>query len=100
MGTTATIIKRVLTGAAITLGVLVLIGIVGGVLVFRAIVEPDSASFGTIADEAKAAGRSKQTLPAVAKPCSEEPADCSYLAHMDKELLLKPADGAAYPKEI
>jgi hypothetical protein len=100
MASIATGVKRVLKWAAITLGVLVLIGLVSGVLLFRAIVEPDSAKFGTIPDEAKAAGRTRQTLPAVARPCSEEPADCSYLAHMDKGLLVKPADDAAYPKEI
>ena len=35
-----------------------------------------------------------------AKPCDQEPADCSYFAAMDKGLLLKPANGADYPKEI
>ena len=53
-----------------------------------------------VPDEAKAAGRTPQTLPAAAKPCSEEPADCSYFARMDKGLLVKPPVGAAYPKEI
>jgi hypothetical protein len=100
MGTIAAIVRRVLKWAAITLGVLVLVGLVGGFFVVRAIVEPDSAKFGTIPDEAKAVGRTPQTLPAVAKPCSEEPADCSYFAHMDKGLLLKPETGAAYPAEI
>src|SRR5262249_30317081 len=55
---------------------------------------------GTIPDEAKAAGWSAQRLPALAKRCDQEPADCSYFAHMDKELLVKPADGVSYPKEI
>ena len=62
--------------------------------------EPDSGKFGTIADEAKAAGRTPQSLPALARPCSEEPADCNYFAEMDKGLLVKPAAGALYPKEI
>jgi hypothetical protein len=74
--------------------------VVAGFLVFRAIVEPDSAKFGTIADEAKAAGLTRQSLPALAKPCNQEPADCSYFARMDEGLLLKPADPDAYPKEI
>jgi hypothetical protein len=102
MGTIASILGRVLKWAAITLGVLVVVLVVAGFFVFRAIVEPDSAKFGTIPDEAKAAGRTPQSLPAVAKPCSDdpEPADCSYFAHMDKGLLVKPAAGAAYPKEI
>jgi hypothetical protein len=100
MRSIAAVLRRVLKWAAISLGVLLLVLVVGGFLVFRAIVEPDSANFGTIPDEAKAAGRTRQTLPAVAKPCGEEPADCSYFAHMDKGLLVKPADGAAYSKEI
>ena len=102
MGSIAAILGRVVKWAAITLGVLVVVLVVAGFFVFRAIVEPDSAKFGTIPDEAKAAGRTPQTLPAVAKPCSEnpEPADCSYFAHMDKGLLVKPAAGAPYPKEI
>src|SRR5271154_3092182 len=100
MSTIAAILRRVLKWAVITLGVLCVVLVVGGFLVFRAIVEPDSAKFGTIPDEAKAAGRAPQSLPAVAKPCSDEPADCSYFVHMDKGLLVKPAAGVPYPKEI
>ncbi len=100
MRSIAAILRQILKWAAVSLGVLLLVLVVGGFLVFWAIVEPDSAKFGTIPDEAKAAGRTRQTLPAFAKPCSEEPADCSYFAHMDKGVLVKPADGAAYPKEI
>jgi hypothetical protein len=100
MRTIAAISRRVLKWAVITLGILCVVLLVGGFLVVRAIVEPDSAKFGTIPDEAKAAGRTRQTLPAVARPCDEEPADCSYFARMDKGLLVKPADGAGYPKEI
>jgi len=100
MRSIAVILRRVVKWAAISLGVLVLAVVVGGFLIFRAIVEPDSAKFGTIPDEAKAAGRTRESLPAVARPCREEPADCSYFAQMDKGLLVKPADGAAYPKEI
>jgi hypothetical protein len=54
------------------LGILCVVFLLGGFLVVRTIVGPDSAKFGTIADEAKAAGRTRQTLPAVAKPCDEE----------------------------
>ncbi|GGF47288.1 hypothetical protein GCM10011611_62150 [Aliidongia dinghuensis] len=100
MRTIAAIVGRVLKWAAISLAALVLVAIVGGFLALWAIVEPDRSKFGTIPDEAKAAGRTRQSLPAVAKPCSEEPADCSYFAEMDKGLLVKPADGAPYPKEI
>ena len=100
MRTIAARLARVLKWAVVVLAVLILVVVVGGVLVFQAIVEPDSAKFGTVPDEAKAAGRTRQTLPAVAKPCGEEPADCSYFAKMDKGLLVKPADGAAYAKEI
>ena len=100
MRTIAARLARVLKWAVVVLAVLILVVVVGGVLVFQAIVEPDSAKFGTVPDEAKAAGRPRQTLPAVAKPCGEEPADCSYFAKMDKGLLVRPADGAAYAKEI
>lgn len=96
----AAILRRLLKWAAITLGVLGLIVIFGGFLAFRILVEPDSAKFGTIPDEAKAAGRTRESLPAVARPCGEAPTDCNYFAQMDKGLLVKPADGAAYPKEI
>jgi hypothetical protein len=100
MRTIAAIFGRVLKWVVISLGVLCVVLAVGGFLVLRAIVEPDSGKFGTIPDEAKTAGRTPRSLPAVAKPCGEEPADCSYFAHMDKGLLVKPADGTSYPKEI
>jgi hypothetical protein len=100
MKSTAVVLGRVLKWTAISLAVLCLVLVVGGFLVFRAIIEPDSAKFGTIPDEAKAAGLARQSLPAVAKPCKDEPADCSYFAHMDKGLLVKPENGAAYPPEI
>jgi hypothetical protein len=100
MSSIARISRRIVKWAAISLAVLLLALVVGGFLIFRAIVEPDSARFGTVPDEAKAVGRTRESLPAVAKPCNEEPADCSYFAEMDKGLLVKPADGAAYPKEI
>src|SRR5215510_10472669 len=93
-------LRRILKWAVISLGVLCLVLIVGGVVIFRIIVEPDSAKFGTIPDEAKRAGRTRETLPAFARPCGEAPDDCNYFALMDKKLLVKPADGAAYPKEI
>jgi hypothetical protein len=100
MRTIAAILRRVFKWAVISLAVLCVVLVMGGFLAFRLIVEPDSGKFGTIPDEAKLAGRTRQTLPAVAMPCDEEPADCSYFAHMDKGLLVKPANGAAYPKEI
>ncbi len=100
MTTIAAVLRRVLKWAVIALGVLGVVLVLGGFLAFRVIVEPDSGKFGTVPDEAKIAGRTRETLPAVARPCDEEPADCSYFAHMDKGLLVKPANGAAYPKEI
>ena len=75
---------RVVKWAAISLAVLVLVLVVGGFLAFRSIVEPDSAKFGTIPDEAKAAGRTRETLPAVAKPCGEEPAQQKHHAQDPK----------------
>ena len=68
MRTIAAVLRRVLKWAVISLGVLCVVLVIGGFLVFRLIVEPDSAKFGSIADEAKAAGRTAQTLPAVARP--------------------------------
>jgi len=100
MRTIAAILRPILKWAAISLGVLIVVVLVGGFVAFRMIVEPDSAKFGTVPDEAKAAGRTAQSLPEVARPCDVEPADCSYLAQMDKGLLVKPADGAPFPKEI
>jgi hypothetical protein len=100
MTSIAAILRRIVKWAAITVGILVVVLIVGGFFVFRAIVEPETAKFGTVPDEAKVAGRTPESLRAVAKPCSEEPADCSYFARMDKGLLVKPAAGAGYPPEI
>src|SRR5215468_9762090 len=87
----AAILRRVVKWTAISLAVLLLVLVVGGFLVVRAIVEPDSAKFGAVPDEAKAAGRTRESLPVADEPS---------FARMDKGLLVKPADGAAYPKEI
>ena len=102
MSTITARLRRILKWSLVALAGLCLVLVVGGVLVFRAIVEPDSAKFGTIPDEAKAAERTPQTLPALAESCSKEPepAECSYFAGMDKGLLVKPAKGASYPPEI
>src|SRR6266566_199558 len=91
MGTIVAVLRRVLKWSVAVLAVLSVVLLVGAFLVLWALVEPDSAKFGTIPDEAKAAGRTRETLPAAA---------ASYFARMDKGLLVKPADGAAYPKEI
>ena len=91
MGTIVAVLRRVLKWSVAVLAVLSVVLLVGAFLVLWAVVEPDSAKFGTIPDEAKAAGRTRETLPAAA---------ASYFARMDKTLLVKPADGAAYPKEI
>jgi hypothetical protein len=89
--TIMTALGRILKWAAIALGVLAFVAVVAGILVVRTIIEPDRAKFGTIPDEAKAAGRTRQTLAASAAP---------FFASMDKGLLAKPGDGTAYPKEI
>ena len=52
-----------------------------------------------IADEAKAAGRTRRSLPALARTSSEERADCRYSVRMDKGLPVKPADSFADLKE-
>jgi hypothetical protein len=92
--------RRILKWTVISLVGLAVILSVVTVIIVRAVVEPDSAKSGTIPDEAKKAGWTREKLPAVAQPCKEEPADCSYFAQMDKGLLVKPADGVSYPKEI
>jgi hypothetical protein len=92
--------RRIVKWTVISLVSLVVIVCVAGLLIVRAVVEPDSSKFGTVPDEAKKAGWTREKLPAVAKTCEEEPADCNYFAQMDKGLLVKPADGAAYPKEV
>lgn len=92
--------RRILKWTGISLLALVVVVGVVAVFVVRALIEPDSAKFGTVPDEAKKAGWTREMLPAVAKPCDVEPADCSYFAGMDKGLLVKPADGKPYPPEI
>ena len=71
MTTIAAVLRRVLEWAVITLGILCVVLLLGGFLAFRIIVEPDSGKFGTVPDEAKLAGRTRETLPAVARPCDE-----------------------------
>ena len=93
-------LRCILKWTVISLVGLAVILSVAAVLVVRALIEPDSAKFGTVPDEAKTAGWTREKLPAIAKPCGQEPYDCSYFAKMDKGLLLKPAAGAPYPKEI
>ena len=84
------VLGRVLKWVAIVAAVLVVVILVVGVVVLRAVIEPDSARFGTIPDEAKAAGLSAKDLPAAAAP---------YFVAMDKGLLVPPANGT-YPAEI
>src|SRR5580765_8511447 len=91
MRTIAAMLGRILKWSVIVLAVLSVVLLVGGFFAFRAVVEPDSAKFDAIPDEAKEAKRTRESLSAEAVP---------YFAQMDKGLLVKPADGAAYPKEI
>ena len=91
MRTIAAMLGRILKWSVIVLAVLSVVLLVGGFFALRAVVEPDSAKFGTIPDEAKEAKRTRESLAAEAVP---------YFAQMDKGLLVKPADGAAYPKEV
>ncbi|HTO78513.1 MAG TPA: hypothetical protein VMJ31_01920, partial [Methylocystis sp.] len=56
-----------------------------------AIVEPRWSEFGTVPDEATRAGLTRKNFPA---------ADDEYFTKMDKGLLVKPAEGIAYPPEI
>lgn len=91
---------RMLKWAAISLVAVSLVAVIAGVLALLSLVEPETAKFGTIPDEAKAAGRMRASLPAIAKPCAEEPADCNYFAAMDKGVLAKPGPAGAYSKEV
>jgi hypothetical protein len=52
-----------------------------------------------IADDAKAAGRTRHSLPVFPRPCSEKPADCKCSVRTDKGLVVKVANGAANLKE-
>lgn len=52
-----------------------------------------------IADEAKAAGHTRHSLPVLARTSSEELDDCRYSVRMDKGLPVKPADSLADLKE-
>lgn len=77
-----------------TLGIvagLAVVAVIATVLVVRAVIEPDARAFGTIQDEALAAGRTRESFPAAGEP---------YLAEMDKGLLLPPGPGEDYPPEI
>ena len=76
--------------AGLALVLVLVIGIAGYVLL-RGFIEPDREAFGTIKDEAAAAGLSGDDF---------RPADEPYFAAMDKGLLLPPAPGQEYPPEI
>jgi hypothetical protein len=100
MTSIARIVGRVLKWTAVAVGVLLVVVAFGGFLVLRAIVEPDSASFGTVPDEAKTANRTRESLSPLTHCNEQQSADCSSFAGMDKGVLAKPADGAAYRPEI
>ena len=83
-------LRRVLKWVAgLILVLVVTVGIVG-FLVLRAFVEPDEDLFGTLPDEAKAAGLTRADFTAAPEP---------YFAEMDKGVLRRPEDGV-YAKEI
>lgn len=100
MRTITVLARRALKWGLITLGLLLAVVIVTVGVAFWVIVEPRSAKFGTIPDEAKAARMTRENLPAVLGPCTENSDDCGYFAHMDKGLLLKPAKGVSDRPEI
>jgi hypothetical protein len=87
----AAVLLGMVKWAAVVAAVLVVLVLVGGFFVVRAIVEPDSGKFGTVPDEAKTAGLTRDKLAGAGDP---------YFALMDKQLLAKPAAGADYPTEI
>ncbi|MCP3463508.1 cytochrome c [Bradyrhizobium sp. CCGUVB23] len=89
---------RIFKWTAISLAVLSVLLVIGGVVLFREIVEPRSSEFGTNPDEAKKAGLSRQSLRA--EDCDRDPGDCAYFSQMDKGLLVKPAAGAPFRDEV
>ncbi|SHG86463.1 hypothetical protein SAMN02745157_4965 [Kaistia soli DSM 19436] len=90
----STIMRRIVRflawGVAILAGVFVLVAI-GGIILVRSLVEPDSGKFGHVEDEARHVGLDRSYFHA---------ADDPYFVDLDKGLLKKPAPGAAYPPEI
>jgi hypothetical protein len=82
---------RALKWTAIFIGALVVFAIGIVVWAFYYFVEPQWSKFGTVKDEAMRAGLTRKNFPA---------ADDDYFVKMDKGLLVKPANGAAYPHEI
>jgi hypothetical protein len=91
MRTIGALLLRVVKWVAVVAAVLVVVLVVGGFLVVRAIVEPDRASFGSVPDEAKRANLTRDKLPGAADP---------YFALMDKGVLAKPATGAGAAPEV
>lgn len=84
-------IRRILLRTGLVLvGLVVVLAVVAAFFAYR-LLEGDTAAFGNVQDEAKLAQRTPQSLPASSAP---------YFAAMDKGLLLAPAPGQPYPKEI
>ncbi|MGE0418920.1 MAG: hypothetical protein AB7O80_19115 [Acetobacteraceae bacterium] len=76
---------------AIGFSILVPLTVIGAAALLWAIIEPDSSRFGTIPDEAKAAGRSPASLAAANDP---------YFVRMDKGILALPPSDQPYRREI
>ncbi len=77
-----------------TLGIIVglaVVGVIATALIVRAFIEPDARAFGTVEDEAKHAGLTREDFPAAPEP---------YFAEMHKGLLLPPEPGENYPPQI
>ena len=83
-------LRRILKWMASVVLALVLVVAVAGFLALRAFVEPDEELFGTIPDEAMAAGLTREDFTAASDP---------YFVEMDKGALRQP-EGGAYPAEI
>lgn len=83
-------LRRILKWLAGAVVVLLLAVAVVGYLALRAFVEPDEELFGTIPDEAKAAGLTRTDFTAANDP---------YFVAMDKGALDQP-EGGVYPPEI
>ena len=84
-------IRRILLWIVCVVAGLAVVAAVAGFFLVRSLIEPPSGDFGRKPDEAMQAHLTADDLKPAAEP---------YFAAMDKGLLEKPADGAAYPPEI
>lgn len=95
MATTAGRIGRIVKRSVVILAGLLVVLLVVGFFVVRAVIEPRWDEFGTVEDEAKKAGLTREGIyDAVHTHFAD------YFVGMDKGLLQKPEGTAPYPPEV